>query len=114
MIKEFKDDNNLRLFLSKTDNYIIVDLYASWCQPCLSLLANLFELTTDNELPTNVEVVKANIDHIPNFVIEQGVRGVPTLLVFKNGRCIDRKTGFQKKKELKEWVAEFTTVKEYT
>jgi thioredoxin 2 len=72
---------------------VLVDLWAPWCGPCLSLAPAIEQLAL--ELAGKVKVAKLNIDESPGTPTRFGVRSIPTLLVFNNGREVDRLVGLQ-------------------
>ena len=76
----------------------IVDFWAPWCGPCLSLSPILEEIA--NDLGDSVGVYKVNIDENTDLAQEHGVRSIPTILVYKNGVLSDTLEGFKTKDEL--------------
>jgi thioredoxin 1 len=86
----------------KADGPVIVDFWAEWCTPCKVLGPLVDELST--ELQGKAKVVKINIDESPNAPTKYGVRGIPTLMVFKNGQVTDTRVGALSKSQLKEWA----------
>ena len=83
---------------------VVVDFWAEWCGPCKALSPLVDELATD--MAGKVKVVKVNIDDSPETPTKYGVRGIPTLMVFKGGQVIDTKVGGMQKAQLTEWVEE--------
>ena len=81
---------------------VIVDFWAEWCGPCKALGPLVDELST--ELSGKAKIVKINIDESPNAPTKYGVRGIPTLMVFKNGQVTDTRVGGMSKSQLKEWA----------
>ena len=75
----------------------IVDFWAPWCGPCLSLSPILEEIA--NDLGDSVGVYKVNIDENTDLAQEHGVRSIPTILVYKNGALSDTLEGFKTKDE---------------
>lgn len=86
----------------KSDLPVVVDFWAEWCGPCKQIGPSLEELAT--ELEGKVKIVKVNIDDNPNAPSRYGVRGIPTLLVFKNGAVASSKVGAAPKSALKHWI----------
>jgi thioredoxin 2 len=74
---------------------VLLDMWAPWCGPCLSLAPAIEQLAS--ELVGKVKVAKLNIDDSPATAARFGVRSIPTLLVFKDGREVDRLVGLQSK-----------------
>lgn len=86
----------------KADGTIIVDFWAEWCGPCKALGPLVDELSS--ELQGKAKIVKVNIDESPNAPTKYGVRGIPTLMVFKNGQVVNTKVGGMSKSQLSEWA----------
>ena len=76
----------------------LVDFWAPWCGPCLSLSPILEEIA--NDLGDSVGVYKVNIDENTDLAQEHGVRSIPTILVYKNAALSDTLEGFKTKDEL--------------
>jgi thioredoxin 1 len=81
---------------------VLVDFWAEWCGPCRQIAPALEELSKD--LETKVTVVKLNIDENPQTPSKYGVRGIPTLMIFKDGQVAATKIGALPKSKLYEWV----------
>ena len=81
---------------------VIVDFWAEWCGPCKALSPLVDELA--GELSGKAKVVKINIDENPHTPTKYGVRGIPTLMVFKDGQVTDTKVGSMSKSQLTEWA----------
>ena len=77
---------------------VLVDLWASWCQPCLAMEPYIEELA--KEFDGKVVVAKLNVDENPATAARFGLQSIPTLLVFKGGREVDRIVGVQPKSEI--------------
>lgn len=87
----------------ENSNITIVDFWAPWCGPCKQLMP-VFEATAaENE---NVNFVKINIEENPETPTKFGVRGIPTLIMFKDGEAIDAKSGFMPQADLQSWIDE--------
>jgi thioredoxin 1 len=81
---------------------VIVDFWAQWCGPCLQIAPALEEIA--NEMDGRVIVAKVNVDENPNTPSQYGVRGIPTLIVFKGGEVAGVKVGALPKGRLIEWI----------
>lgn len=77
-------DTSLDTLLATSDKPVLLDLWAPWCQPCKTL-APLLDTLADNT-PDNLTVAKLDVEQYPAFMRRFGVRGIPTLLLFKMGR----------------------------
>ncbi len=99
-MKELKT-NELNEF-TKTGN-VAIDFWADWCGPC-KMLGPIFE-ELSQEI-TTVNFAKADMDEIGEEAMTLGVRGVPTIILFKDGQEISRIVGFQQKEQLKTQIQE--------
>jgi len=81
---------------------VLVDFWAEWCGPCKMIGPSLEEIS--DELAGKVVIAKLNIDDHPDAPGKYGVRGIPTMILFKNGEIADTKVGAAPKSALKGWL----------
>ena len=84
------------------DGPVLVDFWAEWCGPCKMIGPSLEELSV--ELGEKVTIAKINIDDNPDAPGKYGVRGIPTMILFKNGVPAATKVGAAPKSQLKGWI----------
>jgi len=85
-----------------SDKPVLVDFWAEWCGPCKMIGPSLEELS--EELGEQVTIAKLNIDDNPDAPTKYGVRGIPTMILFKNGAPAATKVGAAPKGQLKAWL----------
>ena len=86
----------------KASSPVLVDFWAEWCAPCKQIAPALEEIASNFE--GRLSIAKVNIDHNPSTPSKYGVRGIPTLILFKNGQVAATKVGTLSKSKLLEWV----------
>jgi thioredoxin 1 len=96
-------DETFEADVLKASGPVLVDFWAEWCGPCKMIAPALEEIGL--EYAGRVTVVKVNIDENPQTPNNYGVRGIPTLIMFKDGKPAATKVGAAPKSQLKEWVA---------
>ena len=88
--------------ISTNDMPVVVDFGAEWCGPCKVLDPILEEIAVENK--DKVKIYKMNIDENPMTPQKYGIRGIPTIMIFKNGDLVDTKVGSLPKSVLETWI----------
>lgn len=95
-------DESFESDVLKAEGPVLVDFWAEWCGPCKTIAPALEEIAGD--MAGQVTVAKINIDDNPHTPAKYGVRGIPTLMIFKDGQVAATKVGALPKSQLIEWV----------
>ena len=96
-------DESFETEVLKADKPTLVDFWAEWCNPCKQLSPILEEISNEME---QVAFAKHNIDEQPNMPTKYGVRGIPTMLLFKGGELKATKVGATTKSNIVSWIKE--------
>ena len=88
--------------ISSISEAIIIDFWAEWCGPCKQIGPILEEISEEKK--DTLKILKLNIDENPEIPQKYNVRGIPTLMMFKEGKLIDTKVGSLPKSALNEWI----------
>ena len=97
-------DDSFETEVLKADGPVLVDFWAEWCGPCKQIGPFLEEIST--EMDGQLTIAKINIDENPKTPTNFNVRGIPTLMIFKNGELAGTKVGALPKSKLLEWINE--------
>ena len=89
----------------KEHKIVLTDFWASWCGPCVTL-APILEQLSDELKDKGIVIAKHNIDEHPNQPTKYGVRGIPTMLLFKGGELKATKVGATTKSNIVSWIKE--------
>jgi len=96
-------DDSFAADVLKAEGPVLVDFWAEWCGPCRAIAPALEEIGA--EYKGKLTVAKVNIDENPMTPNQYGVRGIPTMILFKDGKPVATKVGAAPKSVLKSWVA---------
>ena len=94
-------DTSFEADVLNAEGLVLVDFWAEWCAPCKQIAPVLEEMATD--LAGKLTIAKVNIDENPQTPSKYGVRGIPTLIIFKDGQVAGTKVGTAPKGALMEW-----------
>jgi len=82
---------------------VVVDFWAEWCGPCKMIGPSLEDLA--KEYAGKVKIAKVNVDENPGIAGKLGIRSIPTLMLFKDGKVASQKVGAAPKGELAKWIS---------
>ena len=95
-------DEEFQSTIIEGEGLCLVDCWAEWCGPCKQVSPILEEIASDDDF--KITIAKVNIDENPRTPTNYGVRSIPTLMLFSNGKLKDTKVGALPRQELKEWI----------
>ena len=95
-------DSNFDKEIKNSKLPILVDFWAEWCGPCKQVGPILEEISIEQK--DKIKILKLNVDESPQTPQKFGVRGIPTLMLFKNGNLVDTKVGSLPKNMLLSWL----------
>ena len=95
-------DSNFESVVLNSDIPTLVDFWATWCAPCRAITPIIEEMA--EQYSGKVKIVKMNVDENPSTPGRYGVRGIPTLILFKDGKVVDQVVGAVPKKQIQELI----------
>ncbi|MCK5916064.1 MAG: thioredoxin [Deltaproteobacteria bacterium] len=96
-------DESFAELLKSSETPVLIDFFATWCGPCKAISPILDEFAGENS--DKIKVVKLNVDENPRTPSKYGVRGIPTLILFNQGKEIDKVVGMTSKDALEKMLA---------
>lgn len=97
-------DSDFEADVLKSEKPVLVDFWAPWCGPCKMIAPILDAIAVDSVMSSKITIGKMNVDENPETPGKYGVRGIPTLLIFKDGEVVDSKVGAISRTQLEEFV----------
>ena len=101
-------DDSFESEVLQSSEPVLVDYWAEWCGPCKMIAPVLDEIA--GKYSGKVKIVKMNVDENPRIPGEFGIRGIPALLLFKDGQLNSQQVGAQPKSKLKSWIVQAAQV----
>ncbi len=95
-------DDDFNALIADSDVPVVVDFWAEWCGPCKQMAPHLDAVAGDFD--GKVKVAKLNVDDNPMTAGQYGVRGLPTLMLFKDGKVAATHLGAMSKQRIAEWI----------
>ena len=87
----------------KSDKLVLIDFFATWCGPCKMLSPVIEQIAEEH---TEIEVVKVDVDKVPELAVSYNVVSIPTLVFLKDGNLVKQSVGFSSKDEIEKMIEE--------
>jgi thioredoxin 1 len=97
-------DESFEQDVIKSGKPVLVDFWATWCGPCMQIGPSLEQIS--DELASQLTIAKVNIEDSPDTPSRLGVKGIPTMMLYKDGQIASTKVGAMSKAKILEWLAE--------
>lgn len=98
-------DNQFKDNVLNSKGLVLVDFWAEWCGPCRQLGPILENIS--NEMGEDVTIYKMNVDDSPAVASEYGIRSIPTMFLFKDGKQVDTKVGLNTQSTIEAWIKSY-------
>ena len=95
-------DNQFSENVLNSKGLVLVDFWAEWCGPCRQLGPILEAI--DEEMGNDIKIYKMNVDDSPETASQFGIRSIPTMFLFKDGKQVDTKIGFNSQSAIVSWL----------
>jgi thioredoxin 1 len=95
MLKHIKDSAEFNNETAK--GKVLVDFFATWCGPCKMLAPIVEKVASEHE---DITVLKIDVDEVPDVAAKYGIRSIPTLILFEDGKAVDMKLGYMPKESV--------------
>jgi thioredoxin 1 len=95
-------DADFKQKVLEAEGPVVVDFWAEWCGPCRQIAPALEQIS--KEMAGKVTITKLNVDENQETPSNYGIRGIPTLIMFKDGKVVSQKVGAVPKKALEDWI----------
>lgn len=95
--------DNFKIEIESFSGLVLVDFFAEWCGPCQLMAPMIEEMIKENK-DNNIKIGKLNIDENQDVAAQYGVMSIPTFIVFKNGKVVDKKIGYGGKEEIEQLI----------
>ena len=102
-------DSSFENDVLKSDKPVLVDFWAEWCAPCRMLAPTVTAVA--EQYTASAAVVKLNVDDNPSTAQRYGIKGIPTLILFRDGKEVERVVGATSKESISRMIEKYVTVK---
>lgn len=89
--------DNFEKEIINSDKTVLLDFWATWCGPCMMIAPILHEIAEENP---DIKVAKINVDENPQLAAQFGIISIPTLIVIKDGKAVNKSEGFIQKEQI--------------